>query len=368
MKFKILSLILIIVGIYVYIVSHAETILPNEPFAATLPVIEQIKPVQISGYKAFNAGVLPLENGEYLFASRKRAESAFASVWKRFFLKENVKGLVIGELDKNFKEKKNINTTYQATEKVEDRDIQYIDPRLMRIGDEIYMVYCQQINRDTRIESEAYLHFAKLEKRQGKWKIVSDKRIEFENNMDFEEFYQKGLVQKNFEKNWMPFCDNGEVFFVYLMEPDHVVLKLDLKTAKAKIYSREKNPFSKQFNDARGSTPAVFDEELGEWITLYHFVYPTERKITGRKTHAYFFGGYTFSKDKPYKVIRKTKGPLAGDTIYNNFQKIVFPTSLVRENDDYLIFYGDDDKTNKVARISRKKLLETMQCVGDLDD
>ena len=59
--------------------------------------------MQIKGYKAFNAGILPLDEG-YLFVSRSRGDSFLDSLWKKYFLKRNIKGLIIGELDKNFKE------------------------------------------------------------------------------------------------------------------------------------------------------------------------------------------------------------------------------------------------------------------------
>jgi len=368
MKIKVFSLLIIIAAIYGYIVFHAETFMPKEPFDAKISIIREVKPVKIAGYKAFNAGVLALENDGYLFASRKRADSMFGSLWKRFFLKENVKGLVIGELDKDFCEKPNIQTAFCGKRDANGEDIQYIDPRLIRVGKDIYMIYCRQINGVTREASEARLQLAKLKKINGQWKIVSDHRIHFNDENDFQDFYKKGLVQKNFEKNWMPFTENGDLFFIYLMEPEHVILKTELETGMVYIYSKSKNLFPKMFNDARGSTPAVFDEELGEWITLYHFCYPTTRKITGKKKNAYFFAGYTFSKESPYTVLRKSKGPIAGSTIYDNFFKIVFPTALIRDGDDYLVFYGDDDKSNSVARISRDDLINTMQTIGEYND
>ncbi len=364
MKIKIITFTLAVVAIYIFITSHAETIIPKVPYNQGVEIIKAIKPVHITGYKVFNAGILPLEEG-YLFVSRRRGDSFLDSIWKKYFLQRNIKGLIIGELDKNFKETSQKKTEYRSLENQNQGEVQYIDARLVKVKEDIYMIYCRQKNSPDRINSFASLYLAKLEKINNLWNVTTDVPIFFEEG---EEFYQKGLVQKGFEKNWMPFVKDGELFFVYLMEPEHVILKTDLSSGKATISYRSGNTFLSQLGQSRGSTPPVFDEELGEWITLYHYVYPTNRKITNKKVDAYFFEGYTFSKDPPYKVLRKSNGPIIGQSVYNNFHKIIFPTTLVREGDDYLIFYGDDDSTNKMARVPRNDLIASMEGVKDLDE
>jgi predicted GH43/DUF377 family glycosyl hydrolase len=356
-----ISLLGLVAGLYVFFAFNCETIVPEKPRLNQISIINERLPVKISGHKVFNAGILRLEDG-YLYATRKRANSFLETFWKRYILKENIKGLCIGQLDSNFIQDSSSETTFCAQE----GHIQYIDPRLIRVNNEIYMIYCSQINRSTRAASEAHLQLAKLEKTDDKWQIISDHRIHFDEHSQFEQFYEKGLVQKNFEKNWMPFSDNGSLYFVYLMEPDHVVLKVDVNSGSAVYCSSSPNPFPPMFSDARRSTPAVFDEELGEWITLFHFCIPSKRKITNKKANAYFFAGYTFSKDAPFNVLRKSKGPIAGSSLYENYYKIVFPTSLIRDGDDYLVFYGNDDLKNEVARISRKDLIESMNIVQEI--
>lgn len=345
---------------FFYFKSMCSTIMPKEILLSSNELIKEIKPVKIRGYKVFNAGVLPIQEG-YLFATRKRGESYCNTLWKKFFLQDNIKGLYIGELDKNFKEKNSTGTLYTSLLKDDGTEEQYIDPRLVKIDEQIFMIYCRQINRKTRAESEASLYLAKLEKLDEKWKIVSDVKLTFNQA---NEFYENKLVQRNFEKNWMPFSKDGKLYFVYLMEPEHIILEANIETGDTIICSRTDNPFPQAFNAPRGSTPAIFDEKSGEWITLYHFVYPSERKYTGRKTEAYFFGAYTFSNDN-FMVTKRTNGPINGKNLYNNFHKIIFPTALIQEKDDFLIFYGDDDKTNKVARVSREDLMASLHHCED---
>jgi len=336
-----------------------EAVLPPFPANQGVFILKDIKKLPFSGYKVFNAGVLKIDD-HYLFATRKRGNSYLHTLWKRVVLKENIKGLYIGEMDCNFKEIGEA-TSYSHVGK--EKEIQYIDPRLLRVGEAIYMVYCRQQNGENRKTSKALLHLAKLEKISGKWQVIQDSPLVFEGG---EAFYQKGLVERNFEKNWMPFSENGELFFIYLMEPDHIVLKADLQSGKVNLFSSSKNDFKKEINAPRGSTPAVYDEELGGYITCYHFVYPTQRKVLGKKVDAYFFGAYLFSKTPPFKILKRTKGPIIGKGFYDNFHKIIFPTSLIREGENYLVFYGNDDSSNKVATVSRKDLIDAMEEVeGD---
>ena len=151
------------------------------------------------------------------------------------------------------------------------------------------------------------------------------------------------------------------------MDPEHIILKADLESGKTSLYSRSKNATDLGFSGMRGSTPAVFDEELGEWITIFHFAVPTV-KTSGRARHAYFAGAYTFSDDRSHKILRKSRGAFYGEELYKSHKKIVFPIALIRDGDSYLVFYGEDDERNKVARVSRKDLMASMEVVGDEQD
>jgi predicted GH43/DUF377 family glycosyl hydrolase len=62
-------------------------------------------------------------------------------------------------------------------------------------------------------------------------------------------------------------------------------------------------------------------------------------------------------------MIKKSKAPFYQQNLYNSREKIVFPTALIKKGDHYLMFYGEDDCKIKVAKIRRKRLLETMKGV-----
>lgn len=333
--------------------------MPEQAFKNASDLMRDIQDVKISGYKAFNAGILPLKSGGYLFASRYRGESFLDSTYRRHIKKENVKGILLGRLDENFSETNDPKTFFGSGEFIESREVEYLDPRLIFIKNEIFMIYCRQNNQSSRKRSSAILHLAKIQEVKGRFEVISDVPLEFEKPSEIQEFYEKGLVQKGFEKNWMPFSKDGGLFFVYLMDPEHVILKADIETGKCCIESRSKSPFPVLISNARGSTPAVYDDELGEWIAFFHYLMPAKRSFSKKKAHAYFFAGYTF--DNAFNMQRKSKGAIIGKGAYDNFRKILFPTSLVRDGGDYLVFFGNDDEKNQVARISRQALIDSME-------
>ena len=156
-----------------------------------------------------------------------------------------------------------------------------------------------------------------------------------------------------------------KLFFIYLVYPEHIILNACLNTGQCSIHSRTQNNHIPHQKDIRGGTPAVFDKELGEWITLYHYVYPSKKWLTRKKVDAYFMGAYTFADNDHFNILRMSKSPIVGDTLYDNFHKIIFPMALIRDGDDYLIFYGNDDIVNKVCRIKRSELIGSLEIIKE---
>ena len=237
------------------------------------------------------------------------------------------------------------------------------DPRLFRHNGEIYLLFCDNTKRaNIDLINPGVQTLAKLVKKDDSWEVEDLVELSFPGA---EEFYKKKLVQKNIEKNWMPFSLEGKLYVIYLLEPEKIVIEVNVKTGHCKLASRSENGLIDKFSPLRGGTPPIYDEELGEFITIYHVAFPGTHKFTNLERRIYIAGAYCFTKDHPFRMTKKSIGPFYEKNIYNTRKKIIFPTGLVKKGNDLLMFYGEDDYRMRVARINRDKLLSKMKRIND---
>lgn len=161
------------------------------------------------------------------------------------------------------------------------------------------------------------------------------------------------------QKNWMPFVHEGEIFLIASICP-HIIYKFDLNTLKAeKVHEQTwSNPwFYNEF--LRGNTNPVQLED-GNYLATFHTA------VWSDKMCYYDNGCYVFSGKFPFNVLRcanKTYLPAEGaiEPHFRNGNKIVctFPVGMVREDDEILISYGDNDSVVKIMRTTVDDMLST---------
>lgn len=173
-------------------------------------------------------------------------------------------------------------------------------------------------------------------------------------------FTVKGKKFHHVEKNWSPFIYQGKIYLVYLIEP-HVIVKLDIDTGVCELVEENESKKIWDFGIARGGTPCV---QIGnEYLSLFHSPYQVTCLGHSHK-NAYIMGAYWFSAEPPFKITRMTKRPLSSYTFYSGLRKFIFPSSLIDEGDDLLIFYGRDDKEIWALKVPKDKL-EAFSEFGD---
>jgi predicted GH43/DUF377 family glycosyl hydrolase len=332
---------------FYFLAIHRSRELPLSVINEGIEVIDEIYDISLSGYKTYNPGVIALDKG-YIMASREKAKSFF-DYMKLKCLRKRKNVIVISELDEHFQQ---IGVSQQV---IPNKDLslkKVTDPRLFTHEGTLYMIFCDHT------QGGSVQTLATLKKENDLWKAEKVTPLHFEGSF---EFIEKHLVSEGIEKNWMPFSIDGKVYLVYLLEPEKVVVELNILTGNCQLVSRTANGFIDRFAPLRGGSPPLFDEELGEFITVYHVAFPGRNSYSLSKRNIYICGAYTFSKDIPFRITRKTTGPFYQKTLYNNREKIIFATALIQKGDHYLMFYGEDDSRIKVAKIDRKKLLRAME-------
>ncbi|MCH9811525.1 hypothetical protein K0U07_02035, partial [bacterium] len=149
---------------------------------------------------------------------------------------------------------------------------------------------------------------------------------------------------------------------------EQVVLELDINSGNCSLVSRTKNELVDEFSPLRGGTPPLFDEELQEYVTLYHICYPGRASYTSLPKRVYISGACTFTAAPPFTLTGRSTGPFYQEELYgSNRTKVIFPTALVRKGDSYIVFYGEDDSKIKVAKIPREKMFNRMRRSNERD-
>jgi predicted GH43/DUF377 family glycosyl hydrolase len=111
-----------------------------------------------------------------------------------------------------------------------------------------------------------------------------------------------------------------------------------------------------------GAPPLRVD---GGWLEIYH----GNRRPAGRATvGAYCGGAALLALDDPAKVLRRTPGPFfvpeADFEVAGFVPDVVFPTGVVRDGANLLVYYGGADTCTAVAEFSLGDLLGAMIAPG----
>ena len=259
----------------------------------------------------------------------------------------------ITEIDKNFNQ---IGDLVEIIPAKHERFSKVTDPRLFKHNDQIYIIFSDHTH------GGSVQTLAKIIKENGVWEVKDIIPLSFS---DADQFYNAGVVSRGIEKNWMPFSFDGDIYFIYSLEPEVVVVKLDISNGNCQLVSKTENSLLDKFSPLRGGSPLIFDKRLGEFICLYHIAFPGYHRCTNIVKKVYIGGACTFSENFPFKMESKSLAPFFSESLYkNNRKKIIFPTALIEEGEHYLMFYGEDDHKTKVAIINRDQLISSLKRRG----
>lgn len=123
----------------------------------------------------------------------------------------------------------------------------------------------------------------------------------------------------------------------------------------------------------KGAGPPPIKTKEG-WLLLYHAVVDSnkfkrennlEYGIILEEFLSYFVGAALFDLKNPKKIIAKSNSPIISPSKYGKMllenKIVVFPTGIVMDNDNLLIFSGEGDRITTVKKISLQEILKALK-------
>jgi|GEM_PF-681548 len=228
------------------------------------------------------------------------------------------------------------------------------DARFLIAGDRLWMIYSD--NAEPKISRGGYrVYIATV--------IETDGHFSLEGIECLSRF--EGENQNFREKNWVPFEYEGQLLLAYSLKPHRIFIPM-AETGECWTVATTPTLVDWAWGDLRGGTPAIFDENIGEYLAFFH---SSKNMATvhsdGAVVSHYFIGAYTFSRHPPFNITRISQEPIVGrgfyrGTIYKPYWKpvrVVFPCGIIVEQDYIWITYGRQDHEIWITKLDKKRLL-----------
>jgi len=224
----------------------------------------------------------------------------------------------------------------------------HADPRYVRLGDQLYVLWNDGANRPANHQFLAPMTTDGLHLAGPARELTTPNR-------------------RTVEKNWAPFEVDGQVFITYKSRP-HVVLSLDLDPAAEKLVAEPAyqsgfaSSYEVMFGILRGGAQPVRDGK--SFLVLGHSSFVG---VHGRTYRAAFM---RFEAKAPFRVTEMSTVPfdlpneLGTEFAFERLNEVVgdviYPCGLVADGDDWVVSYGINDERCAVTRVKRADVEASM--------
>lgn len=254
--------------------------------------------------------------------------------------------------------------------------VQVVDPRLLGTRNNRYYVVSNRYRKDGRI----IVIFAELYTDTSQSNTTS--RIYMEDIVYVENF-------KHDEKNWTPFEWGNEIYFLSSIWPFTVVkVSVDAKktwVGNGNIISTLDLDFVSCFRwpwsigrhlVLRGGTQALMLSNT-TYISIFH-TFNNMTSLDNGALKTYVMGAFTFeagpsnsSKEVQFRLTGISKDPISHNSWYEGpwmyqpnaygmMDYVVFPMSVILENDNLYVIHGRNDKNTWITRLSLDEVLNSL--------
>lgn len=227
----------------------------------------------------------------------------------------------------------------------------FADPRAFKVGDQIYL--CCGSPRDK--EEKTCLESAKLN--------LSHLFFKHKKGLQSSRPIPLSVHSQNkFEKNWVPFVYEEEIYFLYSINPQRIV-KANLTTGFCEDIYRKNYAIDWKYGPIRGGTPALLVD--GHYLAFFH------SSLLGREIdcYRYFIGAYQFSSVPPFELKKISEKPFIHHDFYSSpfgeltGSQVLFPGGFIIKEDKIILFYGENDVAIKIMTLDKEKLLNSLKDV-----
>lgn len=239
------------------------------------------------------------------------------------------------------------------------------DPRLLYIGEQLYLVYSNEIKERAKI--------GKYETRR-----VFVTRLHFEDNC-FTADQPECLIAfdgervSRWEKNWVPFDYEGQLLLSYSIAP-HLIFRPLLGTGSCETVANTTSGIKWSWGHLRGGTPALKISE-NQYLAFFHSSTSMATVHSGGETMLhYFMGAYIFNASPPYSITHISPEPIIGKGFYTGpsyrtFKplRVVFPGGYLMDDSHIWVFYGRQDHEIWAVKIEKQGLIDSLVSVNTLD-
>lgn len=220
---------------------------------------------------------------------------------------------------------------------------------------------------------------------------INDNGTEFTNDVPIE---LCSYESQNFEKNWSPFLIGDELYFIYSIVP-FVILKYNKENKKCSRATFGTNKFfynlSSRYHNKlfiRGGTPFL---QLGknQWIGIGHSVIKNisalkklidfnilasdnykenidDRKWLRSYNNLYLMFFYTVKYYDGEFMIDRISYMFQPPFLHYNIEYIVFPSGLTEDDENYYIFFGENDTMSMMTTMNKKFTLNLLHDINNL--
>lgn len=233
------------------------------------------------------------------------------------------------------------------------------DGRFIYVGDKLYLVYSD--NPEPKISKGGFrMYVAEVEYDGALFRLKTPECLS----------RYEGESREIREKSWVPFDYKGNLLLGYSLVPHLIFRPLLDGTGQCETVASTIGSIAWDWGILRGGTAALLGvTDNGDYLSFFH----SSKKMAtthseGQHILHYFIGAYTFSPEPPFGITKISPTPIIGKNFYEgpvhkhywHRLRVVFPGGYFFDENFIWMAYGRQDHEIWIAKLDRRKLLESL--------